>query len=97
MQNCGRRKTSLMSQHADALHRVRQAVEKGQYSKAIQLLSSNGLVQTSENVKSEMLGKHPQAAPSKLPLSSTPRPVKVEELVVLKAVRSFAACTTPGP
>ena len=48
------------------------ALEDGQYRKTIQVLFSSGLVQMFEDVRHEMLAKHPQVAPSTLPPSSAP-------------------------
>ena len=57
----GRRKVTPESQHADVIRRARQAVEQGCYRKAIQMLSSSGLAQANEEIREEMLVKHPQA------------------------------------
>ena len=86
----------MESQRADAFRRVRGAMEQGQYRKAVQLLSSNNLVQALEKVRIQMLAKHPQAAPPRLPPSQTPPPVKIEKLVVLKALRSFPVISSRG-
>ena len=96
LQNRGRRKAMLESQHADTVCRARQAVEQGQYRKAIQLLSSSGPVQASEEVRYEMLIKHPRAAPPRLPPLPTPPPVRIEQPVVLNALRSFPSGTALG-
>ena len=71
-------------------------MDQGQYKKAIELLSSSGLVQASEEIRNEML-KHPQAAPPRLPPLPTPPPVRIEQPVVLNALRSFPSGTAPGP
>ena len=44
-----------------------------------------------------MLTKNLQAAPPRLPPSPVPPPVKIDESVVLKALRSFPAGPAPGP
>ena len=41
-------------------HQVRQAMQDGQYKKAIQALTSSGLAQVLEEVYHEMLAKHRQ-------------------------------------
>ena len=48
-------KVTLESQCVDTVRRARQAVEQGQYRKAIQLLSSRALVQASEEIRNEIL------------------------------------------
>ena len=90
--NRGRRKASSESQHVDNVCRARCAVEEGQYRKAIQLLSSRVLVQASDEVRKEMLTKHPQATPPGLPPSPAPSPIRIEGPVVVKALRWQIHC-----
>ncbi len=77
--------------------RARRAVEDGQYRKAIQALSSEGLANVSPKVLEEMLAKHPQSAPPPIPPDPSPSPPNISEEEVLKALRSFPGGSAPGP
>ena len=77
--------------------RARQAVEDGEYRKAIQYLTSSGLAQVSTDVVNEMVIKHPSGVPPSFPSDSVPSPVEVAEANVIKALRSFPTGTAPGP
>lgn len=77
--------------------RTRRAAEDGQYRKAIQLLSSAGIAQSSRDVLEAMLSKHPQSAPSSIPSPPPPPPVHVSESDVVRALQSFPSGTAPGP
>ena len=61
----------------------------------MQMLSSGGLAEPSEKTRNDLLAKHPQASPPDLPPSPTPPPAKIEEAVIIKALRSFPASTAP--
>ena len=77
--------------------RARQAVQAGQYSKAIQALASSGLAPPSPNVLLEMLTKHPQAPPPSLPSYPVPPPMDLSESIVSCCVRAFPRGFAPGP
>ena len=68
--------------------RARRAVENGQYTKAIQSLSSAGLAKPSEALE-EMLLKHPQCEFSLPSFDAIPPPLHVTSEDVLRALRSF--------
>ena len=88
--------SSGSSQLANA-SRARRAVEDGQYRKAIQSLSSDGLADATEDVFDEMLTKHPQAGPPCIPSDPVPPPLQVREVDVVRALQSFPNGTAPGP
>jgi hypothetical protein len=79
------------------LRRARLAAQQGQYHKAVQALSSQGVAQSSSEVKHEMLQKHPQSAPPTIPPAPLPSQVKFDSSAVVKALLSFPAGTAPGP
>ena len=81
--------SSRSSNPSHHIRRAKQAVQDGQYSKAIKALSSSGLATPSAEVLQEMLNKHPQAAPPTLPSSSVPPPLTLSESAVRRGVRSF--------
>ena len=76
--------------------RARGAVGDGQYRKAVQSLTSNGVAFPSGKAYLEMVAKHPQVA---LPSRDHPPPqsIKIQDLLVVKALKSFPAGTSPGP
>ena len=61
------KKESSMSIRAANARRARRAMEDGQFKKATQALTSNGLAQASPDVLAEMLAKHPQDVPPQTP------------------------------
>ena len=77
--------------------RARRAVEDGQYRKAIQALSSGGLAPPTPEVLNEMLAKHPQDPLPVLPTDPCPTPAVISERAVLRALKSFASGSAPGP
>ena len=77
--------------------RVRQAVQVGQYRKAIQALSSSGLASPSPNVLQEIRTKHPQFPPPSLPTDHVPPPMVLSESIVSCSVMSFTRGSAPGP
>ena len=77
--------------------RARRAMEDGQYTKATQALTSDGLAQASAEVYKEMLAKHPQVNPPPTPTAPAPPPVQVAEVDVFKALKSFPNGSAPGP
>ena len=77
--------------------RARQAVQVGQYRKAIQALSSSGLASPSPNVLQEMLTKHRQSPPPSLPTDPVPPPMVLSESIVSRSVRSFPRGSAAGP
>ena len=79
------------------IRRAKQAVQDGQYRKAIEALSSNGLDPPSSDIQNEMLLKHPQTAPPTLPSGPVPPPISLSESGVLKGARSFPKGSAPGP
>ena len=82
---------------ASNARRALQAAEYGEFRKAVQFLSSNGIASPSEESLSEMLQKHPQTSPPSLPSDPSPSPAKVSVQIVSKALQSFPANTSPGP
>ena len=48
------------------------SIEDGQFRKAIQALTSEGVAEPTSEVKSDMLAKHPQAPPTPIPLGPMP-------------------------
>ena len=88
------RPASLQSHN---IRRAKQAVQDGQYSKAIKALSSAGLATPSDDILQEMLQKHPQADLPSLPPDPVPSPYSLSEAAVLKAVRSFPKGSASGP
>ena len=79
------------------IHRARRAVEDGQFRKAIQILSSDGIAHSSSDVYDTMLSKHPQSDPPAIPSTPLPPAVRVSELDVVRALKSFPNGTAPGP
>ena len=79
------------------IRRAKQAVQDGQYRKAIEALSSNGRAPPSSDIQNEMLLKHPQTAPPTLPSGPVPPPITLSESGVLKGARSFPKGSAPGP
>ena len=77
--------------------RARRAMEDGQYKKATQALTSDGLAQASAEVYEEMLAKHPQVNPPPTPTAPAPPPVQVAEGDIIGALRSFPNGSAPGP
>ena len=73
------------------------AVQNGQYNKAIQALTSEGVASPSPEVLQKMLNKHPQAPPPALPSGQVPSPAKITEAAVCQGVRSFPNGYAPGP
>ena len=91
------KKISPESMRSANARRARRAMEDGQYRKATQALTSDGLAEASPEVLAEMLAKHPQ---DDLPLIShlpLPTPIKIDEATVVKAMKSFPNGTAPGP
>ena len=79
------------------LRRAKQAVQDGQFSKAIAALTSSGLAEPSADIVEELLAKHPQAPPPRLPSDPVPPATSVSELEVLRSSKSFPAGSAPGP
>ena len=90
--------SSSSSQQSCNLRRARLAVQDGQYSKAINALTSNDLATPSDEVLQEMLAKHPQTAPpNSASWACPPPPASVIEAVVCKCIQSFPNGSAPGP
>ena len=85
-----KKQISELSLRSSNTIRARRAVEEGQYHKAIQFLSSDGVAPANVEVFSEMLLKHPQASP---PQSSLPVPdsAVIDESCTVKCLNSFLA------
>ena len=79
------------------VRRTRQAIEDGQYKKAIQALMSDSVAQASAEVLNEMLAKHPQASATPTPTGPVPQPVQFTVEDVVRALRSFPNGTTLAP
>ena len=83
--------------HHSNADRARQAVEDGQFRKALQSLTAAGLAQPSTEVFNEMLAKHRNASCPSISNDPVPSPVKVVEGDVARALRSFPNGSAPGP
>lgn len=86
----------------EALHkanarRARRAVEDGCFKKAMQALSSKGIVEPSQEHYSRLLEKHPQSTPPLLSSEPPPQSAHIPDYVVLKSIKSFPNGTAPGP
>ena len=88
--------TSESSRVANA-RRARRAMEDGQYKKAIQSLTSDGLAPASAEVYEEMLAKHPQSPHPPSPATPAPTPVQITAEGLAKALKSFPSGSAPGP
>ena len=84
-------------QHYHNIRRARSAVHDGQYTKAIQALTSEGLASPSNEVLNEMISKHPQVPPATLPAGPAPTPPTISESAVKKSFKSFPSGSAPGP
>ena len=91
----GGKETSSL--HLNNANRAHRAVEDGQYRKAIQFLTSDGVASVSDDVYSEMVSKHPQASQPVSISTPAPCPVEIHEQCVVKALKSFPVGTAPGP
>ena len=91
------KKITAESVRAANARRARHAMEDGQYKKATQALTSDGLAQASAEVYTEMLAKHPQANSPPTSTAPAPPPVQVAEVDVIKALKSFPNGSAPGP
>ena len=79
------------------VRRAKRATEAGQYSKAIQALTSDGLALPTPDILDEMLAKHPQSPlPPTLPSPGHPPP-KISKADVIRALKSFPSDSAPGP
>ena len=85
------------STRASNVLRAKQAIEDGQYQKAMQALTSGGLARYSPEVYAEMLAKHPQDDLSPVPSFPVPTPLMISECKIVRALRSFPNGTAPGP
>ena len=90
------RKLSPVSLRAANARRARRAIEDGQYKKAMQALSSDGLAPASAEVYSEMLAKHPQATPPSS-IGSSPESVQITADGIVSSLKSFPSGSAPGP
>ena len=63
-----KRKNTTSFLHSKNALQAHQAIEDGQYRNSIHFLTSCGVAQVCDDVKMEMLAKHPQANPPKLQL-----------------------------
>ena len=76
--------SSTKPQHYHNIRQARSAVHDGQYTKAIQALTSEGLASPSNEVLNEMISKHPQVPPATLPTGPAPTPPTISESAVKK-------------
>ena len=95
--NSRMKREDTTSLHPENARQACGAIEDGQYRKAIQFLTYCGFVQVYHDVKMEMLAKHPQADPPKLPTSAALSHVKINKATLIRALRSFPQGTAPGP
>ena len=88
--------TSESSRVANA-RRARRAMEDGQYKKAIQSQTSDGLAPASAEVYEEMLAKHPQSPHPPSLATPAPTPVQITAEGLAKALKSFLRrqCSVP--
>ena len=91
------REITVEFQREIKVRRARQAIEDGQYKKAIQALMSDGVAQASAEVLNEMLAKHPQASATPIPTGPVPQPLQFGVNDVVRALRFFPNGTAPGP
>ena len=84
-------------QRSNNIRRAKQAVQDGQYSKAIKALTSDGLADHSAAIVQEMLSKHPQVPPPALPPGLVPPSINLNEQAVLRGAKSFPIGSAPGP
>ena len=77
--------------------RSRHAVEDGCFKKAMQALSSKGIVEPSHKHYSRLLEKHPQVPSPTMPSEPHPPSAHIPDYVVLKSIKSFPNGTAPGP
>ena len=75
-----KRKHRTLSASSDAvrranIRRAKRALESGQYSKAIQALTSEGLASITPEVVQDMRNKHPSAPPPQIPSDPSPPPL----------------------
>ena len=84
-------------QRSNNIRRAKQAVQDGQFSKAIKALTSDGLADHSAAIVQEMLSKHPQAPPPALPPGLVPPSISLNEQAVLRGAKSFPIGSAPGP
>ena len=91
------KKVTSESSHVANARRARRAMEDGQYKKAIQSLTSDGLAPASAEVYEEMLAKHPQSLHPPSPATPAPTPVQITAEGLAKALKSFPSGSAPGP
>ena len=91
------RERKVEFQRESNVRRARQAIEDGQYKKAIQALMSDSVAQVSVEVLNEMLAKHPRARATPTPTGPVPHTVQFAVEDVVRALRSFPNGTAPGP
>ena len=72
-------------------------MQDGQYSKAIQALTSGDLAPMSSEMFNEMLVKYRQALFPLVPSDPVPIPVNISDEDVIRAPKSFPAGSAPGP
>ena len=76
---------------------ARLATQAGQFRKAIQALTSEGLAPVSDDFLDEMLAIHPQHSCPSQPSTPAPPSVVILERIVAKALQSFPSDSAPGP
>ena len=96
--NSARSNTKRSQDSSDTnIRRAKQAMEDGQYSKAAQALTSTGLIDPSPESLEQMLAKHPQAPPPIIPSDPSPLPIRIDNVGISRAIKSFPNGTAPGP
>ena len=91
------KKTNTESLRKSHILNVKRVIAEGQLGKALKLLLSDRLINPSQEVVEEMLGKHPQNPPPSLPSNPAPPSPEFSEAMFFKAVRSFPTGLAPGP
>ena len=78
--------------------RASSLLQEGQYTRAAQALTSQGIDQESEGAWRAMVAKHPSKEPPSLPTqSNNTSPLQVSLKQVREAIQSFRPGTAPGP
>ena len=99
----GRRRTgvpeeTVKKQQDKNGERATKLAQEGQFSRAVQTLTSQGMADATETTTEAMREKHPQKDPIEVPLSKTTVPqLKFTQIDVFNATKSFRQGSAPGP
>ena len=89
--------TSESNSHAANVRRAKTAIADGQYKKAMQALTSEGIAEATPALLQEMIGKHPQTEVPQLPTGPVPPPLLLRPQMVARCISTFPNGTAPGP